>query len=105
VTRKRASDVIGDDGKVRVLASRCASCIFRQDGAAVGPARRDEVVAANLRADALLTCHHTLPGNSDGIGPAVCAGFWARHSRDVITGRLARMIGINRIRLPEGTNP
>lgn len=99
----RAQQVIGQDGRVRVLIRRCDSCIFRTEGSAVSPARRDEVVAANLKAEALLTCHHTLPGNADGLDPAVCAGYWARYSRDVITGRLARMIGITRI-WPERTH-
>jgi hypothetical protein len=43
----------------------------------VTPERRDEVTAANLQADALLTCHSTLPGNGYDFAPAVCATFWA----------------------------
>lgn len=101
MARKQPGDVIGGDGHVRVLSAMCATCIYRQHGAAVDPARRDEVTAANLAADALLTCHHTLPGVFGEIDPAVCAGFWVRHSRDVITGRLARLIGITRV-IPPG---
>lgn len=96
---KRPGDVIGGDGRVRVLAPACSTCIYGP-GSIVSPARRDEVTAANLAADALLTCHHTLPGMSDDMDPAVCAGFWARHWRDVITGRLAYLIGITRITPP-----
>jgi hypothetical protein len=97
---KRAHEVVGGDGRVRVLAPQCATCIFGP-ASIVTPARRDEVTAANLRADALLTCHHTLPGISS-LDPAVCAGFWARHWRDVAAGRLAHLIGITRIKPPEG---
>lgn len=106
MARKQPGDVIGGDGKVRVLESRCVSCIYRdEDAAAVGPARRDQVARANLDADALLTCHSTLPyGPHPEFGPAVCAGFWARHSRDVTAGRLARLIGITRV-TPPGTDP
>jgi hypothetical protein len=43
------------------------------DPAGERPARRDEVTQANLDADALLTCHSTLPGNGYGFDPAVCA--------------------------------
>jgi hypothetical protein len=96
---KRAHEVIGQDGNVRVLAPQCSTCIYGP-ASIVTPERRDEVTAANLRADALLTCHHTLPGNPDGIDPAVCAGFWARHWRDVAAGRLAYLIGITKIRPP-----
>jgi hypothetical protein len=96
---KQAHEVIGGDGLVRVLAPACPTCIYGPNSI-VAPARRDEVTAANLAADALLTCHHTLPGNSDGMDPAVCAGFWARHWRDVAAGRLAWLIGVTRIRPP-----
>ena len=99
MTGKRAHEVIGSDGLVRILAPACRTCIYGP-GSIVSPARRDEVTAANLAADALLTCHHTLPGNSDGMAPAVCAGFWARHRRDVAAGRLAHLIGVTRIRPP-----
>jgi len=99
MTGKRAHEVIGGDGRVRVLAPACSTCIYGP-GSIVSPERRDEVTAANLAADALLTCHHTLPGMSDGLDPAVCAGFWARHRRDVAAGRLAWLIGVTRIRPP-----
>lgn len=105
MTRKRAHEVIGGDGRVRVLAPQCPTCIYGP-GSIVSPERRDEVTAANLAADALLTCHSTLPyGTHPEFEPTVCAGFWARHSRDVLAGRLARLIGIIRINPPGGTQP
>jgi hypothetical protein len=99
MTRKAAHDVIGADGLVRVLEQRCQSCIFWSGNRAhLKPGRFEEVVQGNLKADALLTCHETLPGSD--IDPAVCAGFWARHRRDVLTGRLAHLIGISRVPPP-----
>lgn len=101
--RKRAGDVIGQDRRVRVLEQRCETCIFWPGNrACLRPGRFEEVVAANLAADALLTCHETLPGNEHDIDPAVCAGFWARHRKDVAAGRLAHLIGITRIHPPKG---
>ena len=98
---KQAHEVIGADGNVRVLAPQCRTCIYGP-GSIVSPARRDEVTQANLDADALLTCHSTLPGNGYGFDPAVCATFWIRHWRDVAAGRLAWLIGITRIQPPGG---
>ena len=54
---KRAHEVIGGDGRVRVLAPQCGTCIYGPNSI-VTPERRDEVTRANLGADALLTCHH-----------------------------------------------
>jgi hypothetical protein len=103
VTR-RASDVIGADGRVRVLSHRCGTCIFRRGNRMhLAPGRKAEIVRANLAADALLTCHETLPGAAGGVAPAVCAGFWARHADQTICGRLAKMIiGITWVQ-PPGT--
>lgn len=101
MTARQANDVIGGDGLVRILAHRCGTCLFRH-GHPFGDDRAAEVIQANLAADALLTCHSTLPyGEHPEFGPAVCAGFWARHSRDVLAGRLAWLIGIIRI-VPPG---
>ncbi len=94
----RAEDVIGEDGRVRVLASCCKTCIFRPGNPAdLVPGRFEDVVRANLTAEALLTCHETLPGNESEIAPAVCAGYWVRYCRDVIAGRLAILIGVTRV--------
>lgn len=89
--------------KVRVLARRCGTCIFWRDHRSpVSNERTDEVIAANVRVGALLTCHSTLPyGPYPTFGPAVCAGFWAAH-RGVAAGRIAeRLIGIDRIDPPK----
>jgi hypothetical protein len=99
-------DVIDPDcGKVRVLSERCGSCIFwRDDRSAVRPERAAEVIDANVAAGSLLTCHSTLPyGEHPEFGPAVCAGFWARHRQQTATGRMAeRLLGVVRVAPPGG---
>jgi hypothetical protein len=101
VTRRADTDVTDRAaGRVRVLAPACSTCIFGP-GSIVSAARRDEVTRANLEAGALLTCHATLTGNPHGAVPAVCAGFWARHGRDTLCGRLAyAFLGVTRVRPP-----
>jgi hypothetical protein len=81
-------------GKVRVLAHRCYTCIFRPDDPMhLGPERTRQVIQDNLDKNALLTCHQTLPyGDHPGFGPAACAGFWAAHKNDVLAGRLAQLL-------------
>ncbi|TDE22824.1 DUF4314 domain-containing protein [Actinomadura sp. 6K520] len=68
----------------------------------LGDDRTRQVIDDNLRAGALLTCHATLPyGDHPHFGPAVCAGFWARHHNDVSAGRLAQLVlGIVRVQPP-----
>jgi hypothetical protein len=104
--RRHPADVTDrDSGKVRVLSRRCETCIFRPEIRERLTARRtDEVIRRNVAAGALLTCHSTLPyGDHPDFGPAVCAGFWARHGMKTVTGRIARfMLGITRIDPPGG---
>jgi hypothetical protein len=103
--RRAAHDVIdGRSGKVRVLSSRCGTCIFRPGNPLeLDPGRTEEVISRNVAAGALLTCHSTLPyGPYPEFGPAVCAGFWARHGLETAAGRIAKfMLGIVRIKPPE----
>jgi hypothetical protein len=99
--RKEPADVIGDDGRVRVLSQRCSTCLFRKDQ----PFGKDlpaQVIRANVEAGALLTCHKTLPdGEHPGFGPAVCAAFWALHALETAAGQMAQfLIGITRITPP-----
>ena len=103
-TTRDPTDVLDPGtGKVRVLSSRCKTCIFRPEGrAAFGEDRVAEVIGANIDAGALLTCHSTLPyGDHPDFGPAVCAGFWARHGLATAAGRIAKgMLGLVRIAPP-----
>ena len=90
--RKQPRDVLGDDGRVRVLSRRCSTCLTRR-GNPFGPVRSAEVIEANIAAGALLTCHDTLPYSRYlDFGPAVCAGFWARHAMKTAAGRMARFV-------------
>lgn len=104
---KQASDVIGDDGRVRILHPACSTCVFRRGNLMhLAPGRLEDLVRRNVEANALLTCHETLPGNERGYDPAVCGCFWALHRHKTLTGRLAeRLIGITRIHPPERTRP
>jgi hypothetical protein len=103
---KDSADVIGDDGRVRVLSHRCDSCLFRRDHP-FGKRRAAEVIRVNVDRGALLTCHNTLPyGPHPEFGPAVCAGFWAAHALETAAGRMAaRLIGITRIAPPAEDSP
>jgi len=102
-TRHPADVIDPASGKVRVLSSRCPTCIFRPEVRECLGRRTDEVVRANVNAGALLTCHTTLPyGDHPDFGPAVCAGFWARHGMQTAAGRIARfLLGITRVRPPQ----
>lgn len=95
-------------GKVRVLAERCQTCIFWPGNRMHLPGGRlEELVEANVAADALLTCHQTLPyGPHPEVPPAVCAGFWAKHRRRTLLGRLAEGVtGVVRVDPPAETPP
>lgn len=102
--RREPWDVLDPDTRqVRVLAQRCDSCIFwTDDRAAVDPDHARQVIEANVAAGALLTCHSTLPAYNPEFGPAVCAGFWAKHRRQTACGRLAEhVMGVVRVDPPE----
>ena len=88
---KSKNDVIGDDGHVRVLSRRCATCIFRPDDPMyLGADYTAEVIERNVAIGSLLTCHATLPyGANPDFGPAVCNGFWRGHGMSTFTGRMA----------------
>lgn len=101
---KRAHDVSGGDGQVRVLHPACATCIYRRGNRMhLAPGRLEDITRANLAAGALLTCHETLPGNQWRYQPAVCACFWALHGLATAAGRMAKhLLGITRIKPPKG---
>lgn len=101
---RHPADVIDrKSGKVRVLRSRCATCITRPEGRELfGASRADEVIRRNIDTGALLTFHSTLPyGPYPEFGPAVCAGFWARYGLATAAGRIAEfMLGVIRVTPP-----
>lgn len=96
---KHPADVLTADNRVRVLRKRCSTCVFRAEGREIfGEVLVDDLIARNIANGALLTCHSTLPyGPFPEFGPAVCAGFWARHGLSTAAGRMARfMLGVVR---------
>jgi hypothetical protein len=101
MTERDPSDVIDHGcGKVRVLSQRCDTCVFWPGNRmGLAPGRFEQIVDGNVAAGALLTCHATLPyGPYPDFGPAVCAGFWAKHRHETGAGRIAeRSIGIVRV--------
>jgi hypothetical protein len=105
VEQRHPADVIDQEsGKVRVLLRRCETCVFRPGNPfETRPGRVEELIRRNVDAGALLTCHSTLPyGPYPEFGPAVCAGFWARHGLATAAGRIAKfMLGIVRVAPPE----
>lgn len=104
--RRHPADVIDrESGKVRVLSRCCGTCIFRAGNAmALAPGRFEDIIRGNVDAGSLLTCHSTLPyGPYPEFGPAVCAGFWARHGMKTAAGRIAKfMLGVIRVAPPAG---
>lgn len=107
-SRRHPADVVDPgSGKVRVLSRRCGTCVFRKRGGLdLEPARIEEVIRRNVEAGALLTCHSTLPyGPYPEFGPAVCAGFWARHGLATAAGRIAQfMLGVVRVAPPKASD-
>lgn len=98
------SDLIDPEaGKVRVLSRRCETCIFWPDDRMdLGPERTAEIERENIRKGTLLTCHSTLPyGEHPDFGPAACYGFWTKHGRRMLIGRIAALIGILRVNPPK----
>jgi hypothetical protein len=95
--------VVGEDGKVRVLSDRCATCVFRP-GARMGLSQDefDHLISRTLDAEALLTCHSTFPYTNPEFGrPAACAGFWAQHGAETAAGRTAQdVLGVTRVAPP-----
>jgi hypothetical protein len=83
------------DGRVHVLAERCASCIFRSvnDGRIKGlaPGRVSGMVLDARRRDSVIPCHSTI--YSRKVRPAVCRGFF-NLPQTPPTLRLAVMLGI-----------
>jgi hypothetical protein len=106
VARRDPADVLDEEtGKVRILRQRCSTCVFRPgDLMLLGPERFRDLIDRNLAAGAMLTCHQTLPySDNPDFGPAVCAGFWARHGLSTAAGRIAAVvIGLVRIAPPAG---
>jgi len=66
-------------GRVRLMAKRCTTCIFRPGNQMfLKPGRVKEMVEACVRDEGHVTCHKTLPVTGTELPGAVCRG-WEQH--------------------------
>lgn len=93
------TDVSDVDGRMRMLAERCSTCIFRPGNLMhLHPGRLAALVAAAHRADGFIVCHSTLVGVApEGFRPAVCRGFADRYSTNAlrIMGRIGGIVEVD----------
>lgn len=80
------------DGRVHVMAEKCATCIFRPGNLmSLEPGRVAGMVREARSSDAgNIPCHETLYGQSDQ--KAVCRGFFDKHATPVL--QIADRMGI-----------
>lgn len=82
-----------DGTSVHVCAEMCSTCVFRRGNLMrLEPGRLRGMIRESVANEAAIICHATLYGQSDQ--EAVCAGYFERYGRDVLTLRLAMMLGI-----------
>lgn len=79
------------DGRVHVVADKCATCIYRPGNLMFLEPGRVKDLADSARADdTTITCHSTLPDVTGGPGAeAVCRGYYDAHADEVTPLRLA----------------
>lgn len=82
-----------ETGKIRVMSGKCTTCIGRP-GTCLSSERRRELLG--LRPDGTYdegwtVCHSTLPGNPDGLEPAICA--WIAAHPQAAPRSLAMRVG------------
>lgn len=103
---KDPGDIIDEETRlVRVMAERCSTCVFHPGNMMhLRPGYLADIIEGNIKAGALLTCHQTLPYNSDyDIDPAACRGFWDAYRMRTVAGIMAEFsIGITEVPIPEG---
>ena len=77
------------DGRVRVCASMCSTCVFRPGNLMhLTPGRLAEMVAEATEAQSTIVCHATL----DLPLQAACRGFFDRHATQPL--QLADRLGL-----------
>lgn len=80
------------DGKLRLCASMCSTCIFEVPGRRLPlrPGRLRDLIANARRRESYVVCHATF------ASPAVCRGFFDRFSTNQlrIFGRLGAIVEI-----------
>ncbi|MEU6406161.1 hypothetical protein [Streptomyces sp. NPDC046985] len=98
-------------GAVRVMSSRCGTCIGRAGNpAGLTDRRRDELLGRRddgIYDEGHTVCHSTLPGNAYGLPPAVCAWI-AEHPQAAPRShamRMAARAGVQYADPPAGPPP
>lgn len=78
------------EGRVHVLSSRCATCVFRPGNLMrLNPGRLADLVQQNRSRDTALTCHATL-----GQAEAVCRGYFDAYGDQITPLRLAVVMDV-----------
>lgn len=97
---------VDDDGRLRVLSAKCATCIYRRGNLMwLEDGRKDEMAATAVERGSWIISHSTLPYNRDADGnapevpPAVCRGYYDAERRSdgehLATGiQLAERLGM-----------
>jgi hypothetical protein len=97
---------LGPTGRPQLLAEMCSTCILGPgDPMRLGPGRTREIIEANRRAGALLTCHTTLSyGSHPEVGQAACRGFYDAYGPELVAARFAHAVfgGFDEIPDPGG---
>lgn len=70
--------------KPKLLAERCATCVFRPGNLMhLSAGRLADLIQSNIDAGALLICHSTLPDWDPEVDKAICRGFWDGYRDEV----------------------
>lgn len=88
-------DVSDPDGRARVLARRCDTCVaYPDDRMHLGENRRAAFLTDTAARDRFVVCHQSLPALApDGYAPAICRGFWQQHRHDTMPTRMMLAYG------------
>jgi len=79
------------DGRVHVLAERCATCVFRPGNLMqLQPGRVRDMVDQAVADQSVIVCHATLDTDAN----ACCRGFWDAHRDRVQALQVAERLGV-----------
>lgn len=93
--------------KVRLLRSKCSTCIYRPGNKMhLQEGRVEEMTERNVQDGSWVTCHKTLPwGENPEFGEAICRGFYDVHGHRSLGVRMARvMTGFEEVTPPGETS-
>jgi hypothetical protein len=97
----------GTDGKPRLLADQCGTCILRPGNLMhLRPGRLADLMRDALRQGCQgMICHATLPGMApDGYRPAMCRGFYDQYgARSNFVRVIERIGGFTVVARPPGS--